>query len=194
MTERDAETAADIIRDSIFRVTNMIGVGLLNSKEKSVAITDPAYRPDDITYFNFRAKINPHLVDTRAPNSVHLFEFTLRLSNTIPFSSASLPIKNSVQINNTPAPVYTFDSILSKMSGNDLQFRSAARMWDLISARQNTLTVSSYSGICRTLQCTNHYLSTTTVASIRTPKIDIICFYSLVGCTCTGPLGFLDDQ
>ena len=194
MTERDAETAADIIRDSIFRVTNMIGVGLLNSKGKSVAITDPAYRPDDITYFNFRAKINPHLVDTRAPNSVHLFEFTLRLSNTIPFSSASLPIKNSVQINNTPAPVYTFDSILSKMPGNDLQFRSAARMWALISARHNTLTASSYSGVSRTLQFTTPSPSTTVVASIRTPKIDMVCSPSPVVCIYTGPLDFLDDQ
>ena len=79
MAEREAETAADSIRDSIFNVGNMIGVGFLNSKGKPVTITDPDHRPDDITYFTFRTTVNPHLVDTRAPDSVHLFEFSLRL-------------------------------------------------------------------------------------------------------------------
>ena len=69
MAERGAKTATDSIRDSIFRVTNMIGVGFINSKEKSVAITDPPHRLNDITYFTFRANINRHLVDTRALDS-----------------------------------------------------------------------------------------------------------------------------
>ena len=38
-------------------------------------ITEPSHRSNDITYFTFRADIHPHLVDTRAPNSIHLFEF-----------------------------------------------------------------------------------------------------------------------
>ena len=63
MVERETETAADSIRDSIFRVGNMTDVGSLNSKEKSVTITDPDHRPDDITYFTFRTTVNPHLVD-----------------------------------------------------------------------------------------------------------------------------------
>ena len=109
MTKRDVETVADSIRDSKFHVTNMIGVGFLNSKGKSAAITGPVHRPDDITYFPFRANINPHLVDTRAPDSVYLFEFSLRLPNAFPSSSASLPIGNSVQAN-ALAPVDTFDS------------------------------------------------------------------------------------
>ena len=84
MAERETETAADSIRDSIFRVGNMTGVAFLTSKGRSVTITDPNRRPNDITYFTFRTTVNPHLVDTRAPNSVHLFEFSLRLLNTHP--------------------------------------------------------------------------------------------------------------
>ena len=115
ITERVAETAVDSIRGSIFRVSNMIGFGFLNFKGKSVTITDPAHRPDDITYFTFRPNINPHLVDTQASDSIHSFEFSLRLSNTITSSSASLPFDNSIQPNTTPAPVDTFDSTLSKL-------------------------------------------------------------------------------
>ena len=111
MTKRDVETVADSIRDSKFHVTNMIGVGFLNSKGKSAAITGPVHRPDDITYFPFRANINPHLVDTRAPDSVYLFEFSLRLPNAFPSSSASLPIGNSVQ--KTPyQPLLTLSTLL----------------------------------------------------------------------------------
>ena len=99
MTERETKPAADSIRYSIFRVTNMFGVGFLNFKEKSLAIIDPFHRPDDITYFNFRANIKPHLVDTGAPDSVHLFEFSLCLPHTFPSSSASLCVGNSVPTN-----------------------------------------------------------------------------------------------
>ena len=91
MAERDVETAADSIRNSILCVSNMIGVGFLNSKGKAVTITDPAHRLDDITYFTVHANINPNLVDTRAPDSVHSFEFSMRLLNTINSSSASFP-------------------------------------------------------------------------------------------------------
>ena len=68
MAEREAETAADSIRDSIFRVGNMIEVDFLNFKGNSIAITNPDHRPNDITYLTFRTTVNPHLVDTRAPN------------------------------------------------------------------------------------------------------------------------------
>ena len=84
MAEREAKKTTGFIRNSIFRVSNMIGVKFLNSKGKSAAITYPDHRPDDITYFTFRTTVNSHLVDTREPDSVYLFEFSLRLPNTCP--------------------------------------------------------------------------------------------------------------
>ena len=114
MTERETEIAAEFISDSLFRVTNMTGIDFLNSERKLVSITNPFRRLDDITYFNFRANINPHLVDTRAPDSVHLFEFSLRLSYTLSSSSASLFLRNSILNNNIHASVDNFDSTLSK--------------------------------------------------------------------------------
>ena len=82
MAEREAETAAHSIRDSIFRVIDMFGVGFLNYKGTQVNIIEPSHRLDNITYFTICANINPYLVDTRAPHSVHLFEFSLRLPHT----------------------------------------------------------------------------------------------------------------
>ena len=71
IAERDTETVADFICNSIFRVTIMIGVGFINSKGKSITIDDPSRRQDDITYFTFRAIINLHFVNKRAIDSVH---------------------------------------------------------------------------------------------------------------------------
>ena len=151
VVERKAEKTADSIRDAIFRVTNMIGIGFLNSRGKPVAITDPYHRPNDITYFTFRANIYPHLVDMRAPDSVHLFEFSLRLPHTFLSSSASLSVSNSISNINTPAPVDTFDFTLSKMSDDDLQSISASQIWQSLSARRNNLPASDSSDVSRTL-------------------------------------------
>jgi len=194
MAEREAETAANSIRDSLFRVGNMIGVGFLNSKGKSVTITDPDHRPNDITYFTFRTTVNPHLVDTRIPDSVHLFEFYLRLPNSSPSLSAFRILRDSVQPIITPVPVDTFDSILKNLTDDDLQFMSATRMRKLLSARHNTLNASRISDTSRILEFTAPPPSATSVASIKTPKMDMICSPSPVGCTYTGTLDFLDDQ
>ena len=128
MDEREAETATDSIRNSIFSVGNMIGVGFLNSKGKSVTITDPDHRSDGITYITFRTTVNLHLVDTRAPDSIHLFEFSLCLLNISPSLSASRLHRNPIQSNTTPTPVDTFDSTLGNLTDNKLQFMSATRM------------------------------------------------------------------
>ena len=178
----------------MFRVGNMIGVGFLNSNGKAVNITDPDHRPDDITYFTFRTTVNPHLVDTRAPNSVHLFEFSLRLPNTSPSLSASRLLRDSIQPNTTPAPVDTFDSILENLTDNNLQFMSATRMRKLLSARHNTLNASRSLDTSRILEFTTPPPSATSMASIKTPKMDMICSTSPVGCTYTETLDFLDDQ
>ena len=93
MAEREAEIVVDSIRDSIFCDGNMIGVDFLNSKGNPLTITNPDHRPDDITYLNFRTTVNPHIVDIRAPDSVDLFECSLRLPNTslIPSPLSLLP-------------------------------------------------------------------------------------------------------
>ena len=73
MAEREAEAATITIRDFIFCVDNMSGVGFLDSTGKFITITDPDNRPRDVSYFTFRSSLNPHTVDPRAPNSVHKF-------------------------------------------------------------------------------------------------------------------------
>ena len=128
MVERETKIAANSIHHSIFRIGNMIGVDFLNSKRKYVTITDPGHCPDDITYFNFRTTVNPHLVDTQSPDSVHVFEFSLRLPNPFPSLLASHLLRNSIQPNTTPTPVDNFDSTLGNLTDDDLQFMSAARM------------------------------------------------------------------
>ena len=99
MAEREAETAAHSIRDSIFRVIDMFGVGFLNYKGTQVNIIEPSHRLDNITYFTICANINPHLVDTPAPDSVNISEFSLRLPHTFLSPSESLSVGNSVPIN-----------------------------------------------------------------------------------------------
>ena len=71
---------------------------------------------------------------------------------------------------------------------------SAARMRELLSTRHNTLTTSGYSSVSRTLQFTPSPPSTTAVASIETPKMDMIYSPSPIITTSAGPLEFLDDQ
>ena len=67
-------------------------------------------------------------------------------------------------------------------------------MRELLLARHNTLTASSISDASCILQFKTPPPSATTVASIKTPNIDMICFPSPVGCTYTWPLDFFDDQ
>ena len=112
------------------------------------------------------------------------------LSNIFPSSSVSFPIKKSVQANTTPASVDTFDSTLSKISDNYLQFMAAARIRELISTRHNTMTAYSHSGVSRTLQFTTPPPSTTVVALIKTLKMNIIFFFLLSAVLTLGLLTF----
>ena len=114
------------------------------------------------------------------------------MPNISPPLSASRLFRNSIPPT-PPAHVDTFDSTLGKLTDNDLQFISATRMQELISARHNTPTTSGLSNTSRTLEFTTPPPSTTTVTSIQPPKIDMICSPSPVGCTYNGPLDFLDN-
>ena len=67
-------------------------------------------------------------------------------------------------------------------------------MRELISTINNALTASGYSSVSRTLQFTTPLPSTTAVASIETPKMDMIYSPSPIITTSAGPLDFLDDQ
>ena len=118
----------------------------------------------------------------------------MRLHITSPSLSASRVLGNSIQHNTTPAPVNTFDSTLENLTDDDLQFMLAACMRKLLSERYNTLTVSNISDASRILEFTTPPPSATSVASIKTPKMDMIYSPSPVGCTYTGTLDFLDDQ
>ena len=142
---------ANSTRDSLFRVTNRSGVSFLDSKGKPVAITDYSRIPYDITYFTFRANNNHNFDDTRAPDSVYLLKFSLRLPHTLLSFSASLSVRYSISNNNTSTPVDTFDSTLSKIYDGDFQTMSTSQMRQLLLARRNYLPVSGSSDVSRTL-------------------------------------------
>ena len=67
-------------------------------------------------------------------------------------------------------------------------------MRHLLSARRNTLPASSSSDVSRTLQFMTPPFLTPVVASIMTPKIDMVYSPSSVNYSYTEPLNFLDDQ
>ena len=104
------------------------------------------------------------------------------MPNISPSLSASRLFRNSIPPT-PPAHVDTFDSTLGKLTDNDLQFMSATRMRELMSARHNTLNAPGLSDTSRTLEFTIPPPSATTVTSIQTPKMDMICSLSPVGCT-----------
>ena len=116
-----------------------------------------------------------------------------RIPFIFPLLQYLFPSENSVQANTTSSPVDTFDSTLSKISDNYLQFMAAARIRELISTRYNTMTAYRHSGVSRTLQFTTPPPSTTVVALIKTPKMNIIYSFFPIGCTYTRSLDFLND-
>ena len=65
------EIEADSIRNSIFYIDSMTGVGFLNFKGKSITNDDLFRRSSDVAYFTFRFNINPHLLDLRASGAIH---------------------------------------------------------------------------------------------------------------------------
>ena len=93
----DMSTAISI-RDSIFCVDNMAGVGFLDSTGKSVTINYSDNHPRDVPSFTFLSYLKPNAVDDRAPHAVHQFEFSLRLphNSTFSFVNISFPIPSVV--------------------------------------------------------------------------------------------------
>ena len=96
IAERDAESAADFIRDSNFYVDNMTGVDFLEFRGKIISIDNPSCRPLGVYYFKFRSNTYLHLVDVRLPDYVNLFESSLHLFHTLPYSSVTLPLASLV--------------------------------------------------------------------------------------------------
>ena len=137
MAEIDAKIAADSIRDSIFRVDNMTGVGYLNSKEKSVTIDDHSSRPPNVAYITFRSTINPHIVDPRAHDAIHLFEFSLRLPNIFLSSSVILPVDPLALTPTIPTPAVPFDDTLSQISDAQFENMTETQTRQLLSARRD---------------------------------------------------------
>ena len=75
IAKNEAEVVVISIRDSIFCVDNISGVGFLDSTGESITITEPDNRPRDVSYFTFYSFVNHNTVDNRAPNFVRQFEF-----------------------------------------------------------------------------------------------------------------------
>ena len=87
MDERETEITVSFIRDSIFCVNNMIGVDLLTSKGSLLLLI--ALLIVHFYYFTFRYKINLHLVDSRAPDNLLSFNFSLRLPHATPLTNSA---------------------------------------------------------------------------------------------------------
>ena len=88
MAKREAESATIFIRDSMFCVDNMSGIGFLTSNEKSITINNSDNRPRDASCFNFRSFLNyllpsPSVVTNQL--SVALFDATFsEISDNLP--------------------------------------------------------------------------------------------------------------
>ena len=107
MAERETEAASISIRDSMISVGNKSGVGFLDSTGKFVTISDPDNRLRDVSYFTFRSSFNPNLVDPRAPNAVHQFEFSLCLSPNSLSSSVNISLQSPYIVpNHSSVPVF----------------------------------------------------------------------------------------
>ena len=147
----------------------MSGVWFLDSTGKFVTITDPDNRPRDVSYFTFRSSLNPHTVDPRAPNSVHKFEFSLRLPHNYPSSSVNLSLSSpSIVPNQSSVP--TFNESLSGLSDALLNQMLATEMRDMLSAQRESLFISAPSNASRTLNFSTPNYSTTTVVTTSTTK------------------------
>ena len=107
----------------------MSGVGFLDSMEKSVTISDPDNRPHEVYYFTFHSSLYPNAVDPQASNSVHQFEFSLRLlhnstSSFVNFRCRLLP---------------TFNETFSSLSDALLNQVSEIETRDILSAQRDSL-------------------------------------------------------
>ena len=83
IAEREAEVSVISIRDSIFCVDNISGVGFLTSKEKAVTKNDPANRPRNTSYFSFRSSLTlaPFILQHQIPFiSLNVFALTSQRS------------------------------------------------------------------------------------------------------------------
>ena len=87
-TEREAETAGINIRNNVFLVSSLQGVGFFDVSSKPLTISNPARRPADLTYFTFRSVVAAATVDIRAPASSLSLEFSLRLPQSLSTSTS----------------------------------------------------------------------------------------------------------
>ena len=118
----------------------MSGVGFLDSMEKSVTISDPDNRPRDVSYFTFHSSLYPNTVDPQASNTVHQFEFSLRLphNSTSSFVNFSLP-KPSIVPNQSSLP--TFNETFSSLSDDLLNQLLETETRDMFSAQPDSLSL-----------------------------------------------------
>ena len=98
----------------------MTGTSFLKSKQNPVPVVDSFNHPSDISDSTFSSNINPHLVDSRAPNNVLSFDFILYLPIiTTPSNSTTLPIDHTVQnktVYFTHPPANAYDYPISGLS------------------------------------------------------------------------------
>ena len=58
-----------------FCVSNMNGVGFVNSSGKSIPVLDSTHRPVDLNYFTFCSIVSAATFDSHAPNKSLSLEF-----------------------------------------------------------------------------------------------------------------------
>ena len=141
MAEREVESASVFIRGSIFNVVNMSGVGFLDSTGKSITISDPDNRPRDVSYFTFRSSFNPNLVDPRAPNAVHQFEFSLCLPPNSLSSSVNISLQSPYIVPNQSS-MPAFNGTPSGLSNDQLNKISETEMRNMLLAQRDSLFTS----------------------------------------------------
>ena len=175
MAEHEVEGAAISIRDSIFCVANMFGVGFRDSTGNFVTITDPDNHPRDASHLTFLSSLKPNTVDPHAPNTVHQLEFPLHLPHNSPSFSVNLSLPSAFVVPNQLSEI-TFNATLGGLSDNHLDKMSATTLRGMLSTQRNSIYASATSTTSRSLNFSAPNSSTTIMATTKNPKADMFRF------------------
>ena len=134
---QEAATICSSIRSAFFTITNLTDLGFRDHQGRPLTTpitVNPTNRPTGITYFAFRATVDPSTIDSRITKSRITIEFWLALPQTIlnVARPASDPGRRTLTFE-TPAGSLAPSQASStvRLSRNEMQALSAADLADL---------------------------------------------------------------
>ena len=199
--EREADTAAQSIFQSFFRVYNLTGVAFSDASGKSIKVSNPASGPADLTYFTFRSNVLAKTVDFHAPTKSLTFESSLRLLQSLNPSNfvstaTSLPFSTPPSTPKLPQTVENFEFTLRNVSHDIFSDMTPDELRNIVITARDTIT-NSPSTPLPPISSTNLFFIPHCISSIvnqfsATPKMNRVRSIALSSgvMTYTGPLDF----